>query len=247
MAKDFNFTIKNPTDTPEKIAEKINSLTSAIDTSAIKGDIITKSILDERLASINKSLSSKEDRVNYNMKNGRKTLSDMRYHGSGTGGVATLTGDITGSGTSSIVTTLATVNGNVGSFTNASITVNGKGLITAASSGSSTGMTWNNVSGTSQSAAINNGYITNNVSLCTVTLPSTAAVGSIVAIVGNGAGGWLFAQNASQVVNFGNAPTTTGTGGSLASVNRYDCVEVICTVANTTWTVRSSVGNLTIT
>ena len=34
--------------------------------------------------------------------------------------------------------TLATVNSNVGSFTNASITVNGKGLITAASSGSAT-------------------------------------------------------------------------------------------------------------
>lgn len=48
----------------------------------------------------------------------------------------TLTGDITGSGTGSFATTLATVNGNVGSFTNAAITVNAKGLITAASSGS---------------------------------------------------------------------------------------------------------------
>lgn len=47
----------------------------------------------------------------------------------------TLTGDITGGGTGSFATTLATVNSNVGSFTNASITVNGKGLVTAASSG----------------------------------------------------------------------------------------------------------------
>jgi hypothetical protein len=52
-----------------------------------------------------------------------------------------LTGDITGSTTVdgsanySIATTLATVNSNVGSFTNASVTVNGKGLITAVSSG----------------------------------------------------------------------------------------------------------------
>lgn len=45
---------------------------------------------------------------------------------------ANLTGDITSSGNA---TTLATVNSNVGSFTNASVTVNGKGLITAASSG----------------------------------------------------------------------------------------------------------------
>ena len=44
-----------------------------------------------------------------------------------------LSGDLT---TSGAVATLATVNSNVGSFTNANITVNGKGLITAASSGS---------------------------------------------------------------------------------------------------------------
>lgn len=49
----------------------------------------------------------------------------------------TLTGDITGSGTGSIATTLATVNSNVGSFGSStaipSFTVNGKGLVTAAS------------------------------------------------------------------------------------------------------------------
>lgn len=45
-----------------------------------------------------------------------------------------LTGDITTSGGSA--TTLATVNSNTGSFTAANITVNGKGLITAAANGS---------------------------------------------------------------------------------------------------------------
>lgn len=45
---------------------------------------------------------------------------------------ATHTGDATGD----TALTLATVNTNVGSFTNASITVNAKGLITAASSAS---------------------------------------------------------------------------------------------------------------
>ena len=43
----------------------------------------------------------------------------------------TVTGDITGSGTTSIALTLATVNSNVGTFNN--VTVNGKGLVTAAS------------------------------------------------------------------------------------------------------------------
>jgi len=42
-----------------------------------------------------------------------------------------LTGDITGSGTTSIATTLATVNSNVGTFNN--ITINAKGLATAGS------------------------------------------------------------------------------------------------------------------
>lgn len=52
------------------------------------------------------------------------------------GGITQLTGDVAaGSGSGSQAATLATVNGNVGTFSNASVTVNGKGLITAASSG----------------------------------------------------------------------------------------------------------------
>lgn len=53
---------------------------------------------------------------------------------SGTG-ITALTGDVTASGPGSAVATLATVNSNVGSFTYSSITVNAKGLVTAASSG----------------------------------------------------------------------------------------------------------------
>jgi hypothetical protein len=56
------------------------------------------------------------------------------------GGITELTGDVTaGPGSGSFAATLATVNGNVGTFTNATITVNAKGLITAASTGAGGG------------------------------------------------------------------------------------------------------------
>lgn len=51
--------------------------------------------------------------------------------------VTSLTGDITGSGPGATATTLATVNATPGTFTYASITVNAKGLITAASNSTS--------------------------------------------------------------------------------------------------------------
>ncbi len=85
----------------------------------------------------------------------------------------------------------------------------------------------------------------NNGSLITGTLPSTAAFGSVIAIVGYGSGGWSIAQNSGQTIHFGNVNTTTGVGGSLSSTNRYDCVELLCTVADTAFVVRSSIGNIT--
>lgn len=64
------------------------------------------------------------------------TLNIPNYADTDTG-ITQITGDIAaGPGSGSQAATLATVNSNVGSFTNASITVNGKGLVTAASSGS---------------------------------------------------------------------------------------------------------------
>jgi hypothetical protein len=105
---------------------------------------------------------------------------------------------------------------------------------------------WVPVSGTSQSLSINTGYVTQNASLTTCTLPVTAAFGTLISLSGIGAGGWIVAQNTGQFINFGNQVTTTGTGGSIASTNRYDGIDLLCVVANTQWTVRMASGNLTV-
>lgn len=121
------------------------------------------------------------------------------------------------------------------------------GVKWAAAAGGGGGITWNEVTGTSQTAAVDNGYITNNAGLVTVTLPATASVGDVVRVAGYGAGGWRIAQNAGDIIHFLGTDTTTGATGRLDSTNRYDAVELLCTVANDEWVVISSMGNITIT
>ena len=40
--------------------------------------------------------------------------------------------------------------------------------------------------------------------------------------------------------------TTSGTGGSVASQNQYDNITLQCVVANTTFVVQASQGNMTV-
>lgn len=108
------------------------------------------------------------------------------------------------------------------------------------------GVTWTVVTDATQAGAVNNGYITNRGGGVTVTLPDTAAVGSIVEICGM-AGLWVLAQNAGETVYFGNTNTTTGVGGSLTATNAGDCVKLVCIVSGTDWRVLSSIGNITVT
>lgn len=102
------------------------------------------------------------------------------------------------------------------------------------------------VTGTSATAVVNKRYIANNAALVTITLPTTASVGDKIEIVGEGAGGWKVAQNASQVIYFSNNNTTTGVGGSIESNHRRDCMTLVCVTANNEWQVITSVGTLTL-
>lgn len=121
--------------------------------------------------------------------------------------------------------------------------VNGAGSITISASGS---FNWNEITASSATMAVNNGYISNNAGFVTLTLPAVAAFGDEVRVGGKGAGGWVIAQNAGQTIHFDGLDTTTGAGGSLASTVRYDAIELVCITANTDWLVISSIGNITV-
>jgi len=101
------------------------------------------------------------------------------------------------------------------------------------------------VTGTTQSLAVNVTYVMNNASLVTGTLPTTAAIGDYVIIVGKGAGQWKVAQNSGQTIH-GATDSTTGTGGYIQAGARYDCVKLTCITANTDWVIENHTGTLTI-
>jgi hypothetical protein len=94
---------------------------------------------------------------------------------------------------------------------------------------------FNTVTGTSASMLIDSTYQPNNAGLVTLTLPVLSPSGSIINVVGYGAGGWKIAQNSGQKILIGSAASTAGTGGYIASTNQYDSISLKCVVANTTW------------
>ena len=159
-----------------------------------------------------------------------------------TTGVPTMTGSMTNGqlliGSTSANPALATISAGTG----ISVT-NGAGSITVASTGVGS-IVWNDVSGTSQAAAVNSGYIISNASQTTVTIPATAAEGSVFGVQGKGAAGWILQMNTGQTCHFGSSATSSA--GSLTSTNQWDSVQIVCVTANTTFAVISAVGNLTV-
>jgi hypothetical protein len=122
--------------------------------------------------------------------------------------------------------------------------VNAAGSITISATGMAA-FAWNVVTGTTQAMLSNNGYITNNAGLVTLTLPAASAVGDEIDVVGKGLGGWKIQAGAGQTIILGSASSTSG--GSLASTNAKDSLYIVCTVSNTEWQVASAPqGNITV-
>lgn len=117
---------------------------------------------------------------------------------------------------------------------------------TVSSSATAQVVTRANVTGTTQTIANDTSYTINAGGLCTLTLPATAAVGTIFEVHGSSAAGWTIAQLANQILHVGSGASTTGVGGSVASSNRYDAVIFKCIVANLEWASYGVQGNLTV-
>lgn len=154
-----------------------------------------------------------------------------------------LTGDVTTPG-GSLATTLATVNASPGTYTYASLTVNGKGLVTSASSGAapevpltfSTGLTRtvNTITvNTSQNIATlsnltSNGYVKTSGGGGTLGVSATVAVTDLSAAIDLGATG---AGGATGTLAAGRFPALTG-----------DVTTVAGALATTLATVNASAG-----
>lgn len=125
------------------------------------------------------------------------------------------------------------------------LTSNGVGVAPTFQAGGGGGglLPWTEVTGTTQQMAVDNGYIANNSSLVTLTLPATAVVGSVLSVAGKGIGLWRVAQNAGDIIHQNDLSTTTGTGGRIDSATQWDSVSLVCIVADNEWVLMSDPTN----
>jgi hypothetical protein len=125
----------------------------------------------------------------------------------------------------------------------------GTGDVTINASGGGSGMNFTEVTGSAPhttAMAVGAGYISSNTALETFSLPTTAAIGTLLSIRGKGTGLFKISQAASQLIHFGDKDTITGTTGYIQSVDPNDSIDLICIVADLEWMVQDSTGNFDI-
>lgn len=119
----------------------------------------------------------------------------------------------------------------------------GGGLATTSATGNtitvtaSGGMNWFEITATSQSMAANSGYIANNASTVTLSLPASSAIGDLIEVQGKGAGGWSIVPGASQTIHHGTSSASGASAETIDSTEQYDGLKMVCITANTTWAV----------
>jgi len=122
---------------------------------------------------------------------------------------------------------------------------NGAGSISIATTGG--GFTWTDVTGATQTLAVQNGYLTDRGGGVTYTLPATASIGDTIKIVGK-AGLAVITPNANQQILIGSATGLAGATGTATATNAGDCIELICTTggASSVYRASSVVGTWTL-
>lgn len=101
---------------------------------------------------------------------------------------------------------------------------------------------WVTTTAASITGELNRGYIADNASRVTISLPATCAVGDTFGVAGRGAGGWKVTQAAGQTMRVRGINSPVGTTGYIQSQNAWDAMELVCVAANTTWQAVSFSG-----
>ncbi len=104
------------------------------------------------------------------------------------------------------------------------------------------------VAGTTQATLSNHAYIANNVATTTFTLPATSAVGDIIRIIGSSlnVGGWTITYTTGQIIWGPAGSSTVTTGNADSSDAAAQAIEIVCTIANTTWVIVDNSGTITL-
>jgi len=95
---------------------------------------------------------------------------------------------------------------------------------------------------TATTASVQTYYVCNNVSVVPITLPATAPMGSMIGILGKGAGGWTCTAATGDYIHHGSFVSLAG--GAVRSTYYKDTMLLLCITTNSDWAIIWTNGNI---
>ncbi len=104
------------------------------------------------------------------------------------------------------------------------------------------------VAGTSQAMSSGHVYIANAAGQTTFTLPATSSVGDIIRVIGSSlnTGGFKITYTTGQIIWGPAGSSTVTTGAATSAAAAAQAVQIVCTIANTTWVIVDNSGTITL-